>query len=349
MEKIQIGILGATGSVGQKFIELLIDHPWFKIKDLAASERSAGKKYKEATNWLMPTLLPENIADEVVKKCSPAEVKSKVVFSGLDSSVAGEIEKEFAEAGHIVISNSKNYRMQADVPLIVPEVNPKHLGLLNAQKTKGRIVTNPNCSIIGLMVALKPLQDAFGIEAVNVVTMQAVSGAGYPGLSSMDVLDNVIPFIGGEEDKFFTEPHKILGSLEDNSIKDIELKVDVQCNRVPVIDGHMECVQVKFKNKPARDEIINAFNNFSGLPQELNLPSAPAKPLYYFEEDKYPQTKVHRNLENGMAVSVGRLREDNFFDYKFVVLSHNTIRGAAGDTILIAEMMKAQGYLDGIV
>ncbi|MEJ5351583.1 MAG: aspartate-semialdehyde dehydrogenase [Melioribacteraceae bacterium] len=343
-QKIPVGILGATGSVGQRFLELLSNHPWFEVVELAASDKSAGKKYSEAANWIMQTPLPEKFANMIVKKCEP-NLESKIVFSGLDASVAGEIETAFAEAGYYVISNARNHRFDDDVPLMIPEVNPEHLELLKSQKYKGGIVTNPNCSTIGLALALKPLHDKFGIEAVNVVTMQAVSGAGYPGLPSMDIIDNVIPFISGEEKKMETEPLKILGKLNTNKIEFADIKISAQCNRVAVIDGHTECVQVKLKTKTTVDEIIKVWKEFKSLPQELDLPFAPKNPIVYLFEEKYPQPKIHRNIEKGMATSIGRLRECPLFDFKFVILSHNTIRGAAGGTILIAELMKAKGYI----
>lgn len=346
-KKIPVSILGATGSVGQRFIELLINHPWFEVAELAASDRSAGKKYSEATNWIMQTPLPDKFANMIVKKCEP-NLNSKIAFSGLDASVAGEIESDFAKNGYYVISNARNHRFDDDVPLMIPEVNPDHLDLLKIQNYKGGIVTNPNCSTIGMVLALKPLHDAFGIEAVNVVTMQAVSGGGYPGVPSLDIIDNVVPFIGGEENKMETEPLKILGSLSSNKIDNAQFVISAQCNRVAVVDGHLETVQVKFKNKPSKEEIVKAWNEFKSVPQELSLPSAPIQPVKYFYEDKYPQPKIHRNIDKGMAASVGRLRECPIFDYKFVVLSHNTIRGAAGGTILIAELMKAKGYFGNI-
>jgi len=345
VKKIPVAILGATGSVGQRFIELLINHPWFEVAELAASDRSAGKKYAEATNWIMQTPLPDKFGNMIVKKCEPT-LEAKIAFSGLDASVAGEIETEFAKNGFYVISNSRNHRFDEDVPLMIPEVNYDHLELLKAQKYKGGIVTNPNCSTIGLALVLKPLYDAFGIEAVNVVTMQAVSGGGYPGVPSLDIIDNVVPFIGGEEKKMETEPLKILGKLASGKIENANFKISAQCNRVAVIDGHTETVQINFKKKPSADEIINVMKEFKSIPQELNLPSAPKQPIAYFYEDKYPQPKIHRNIDKGMAVAVGRLRECSIFDYKFVIMSHNTIRGAAGGTILIAELMKAKGYFD---
>jgi len=346
MKIIPVAILGATGSVGQKFIELLSNHPWFEIDELAASGKSANKKYTDATKWVMSSRLNSGIGNMKVKLCEP-NLNSKLVFSALDSSVAGEIETEFAENGYFVISNSKNHRFDDDVPLIIPEVNPNHLKLI--ENKTGAIVTNPNCSTIGLTLAVKPLLDNFGIEQLNVVTMQAVSGGGYPGVPSLDILGNIIPFISGEEEKMKTEPLKILGTLRDNKIVNADFTVSAQCNRVPVIDGHLETVQIKFKDKPTKKEILKVWKEFKSLPQELNLPSAPQQPIHYFEEDYLPQPRLNSNLENGMAVSVGRLRECEIFDYKFVVLSHNTARGAAGGTLLAAELMKAKNYLNGIL
>lgn len=336
--KIPVAILGATGSVGQRFIELLVNHPWFEIKALAASERSAGKPYREAVNWLMPSALPSHIGDMIVQPCEP-NLPCEWVFSGLDSSVAGEIETHFLNAGYTVHSNARNHRMRADVPLLVPEVNSDHLPLIFQQKTKGKIITNPNCSTIGLTIALKPLADAFGLESVHVVTLQAISGAGYPGVASLDIMDNVVPHINGEEQKLETETLKILGRYEQNRIEHCAFKISAHCNRVPVNDGHLECVSVKLKSKATAKEVIAAWREFRGLPQKLHLPLAPQSPLYYFEETAYPQPKLHRLLDKGMAVSIGRLRECPIFDYKFALLSHNTIRGAAGGAILNAELM----------
>ena len=345
-KKIKVAILGATGSVGQKFIELLSDHPWFEINELAASDRSAGKKYSDAVNWVMQSSLRPDIADKTVLKCEPV-LESRIIFSALDAGVAGTIEEDFARAGYVVISNARNHRFDEDVPLIIPEVNGNHLEMIKYQNYgNGAIVTNPNCSTIGLAMALKPLEDNFGIESLNVVTMQAISGGGYPGVPSMDILDNVIPFIGGEEEKMEKEPLKILGTVNNGKVKYADIKISAQCNRVSVIDGHTECVQVKLKKKTTKEEIIKIWNSFSADPQKLNLPFAPVTPIVYLEGDKYPQPRMHRNLGNGMTVSAGRLRECLLFDYKFVVLSHNTVRGAAGGTILIAELMKAKGYLD---
>jgi len=347
-EKIKVGIIGATGSVGQKFIELLSNHPWFEIAELGASEKSAGRKYSDAVNWIMQSNLDNNTSQLLVKKCEP-NFNSKLIFSALDSSVAGEIETAFAKKGYIVISNSRNHRFDPDVPLIIPEVNSEHLELIKSQPYEGAIITNPNCSTIGMVLALKPLHDNFNIKSVNVVTMQAISGGGYPGISGMDIIDNVIPFIKGEEEKMETEPLKILGSLENCKIENAAINISAQCNRVGVIDGHLETIQVKLEKKPSLEELIDVWKNYSGEPQVLKLPLAPKNPVHYVYEDKYPQPKIHRNSEKGMAVSVGRLRECTLFDYKFVVLSHNTIRGAAGGTILIAELMKEKGYLDKIL
>ncbi|UCE08073.1 MAG: aspartate-semialdehyde dehydrogenase [bacterium] len=344
-EKIPVGILGATGSVGQKFVELLVNHPWFKITALAASERSSNRPYREAVNWFMETPIPTNLTKMPISPCEP-DLNCKIVFSGLDPGVAGAIETKFAEAGYIVVSNAKNHRFDDDVPLLIPEVNSEHLDIVKKQNFDGgMIVTNPNCSTIGLVITLKPLIDNFGVEEVYVVTLQALSGAGYPGVASLDSLNNVLPFIGGEEEKIETEPLKILGKYEDGVIKNIDIKISAQCNRVPVIDGHLECVSVRLKEKVSSDDVKKAWQAFSGEPQKLNLPMAPEHPIYYFEEDHFPQPRLHRNIDKGMAVSVGRLRECKIFDYKFVLLSHNTIRGAAGGAILNAELMYEKGYV----
>lgn len=334
--KIPVAVLGATGSVGQRFIELLSNHPWFAISAIAASERSVGKKYREAVNWLMPSNLPKEIGEMEVVACDPG-IPGKIAFSALDAAVAGEIETRFAEAGWTVVSNARNHRMQPDVPLLVPEINIDHLKLLDMQKHQGKIITNPNCSTIGLALALKPLYDQFGLEAVHVVTMQAVSGAGYPGISSLDIMDNVIPFINGEEQKMESEPLKILGTFCDGRIQNASFGISAQCNRVAVVDGHMECVSVKLKRKASPVDLVAAWNSFTSEAQRLNLPLAPVQPIYYFEEPHFPQPKLHRNLDKGMAVAIGRLRPCPLFDFKFTILSHNTIRGAAGGALLCAE------------
>ncbi len=344
MKKITVGILGATGMVGQKFIELLSAHPWFEITALAASERSVGKRYAEAMRWSMPaTLLPE-IGNMPVVSCQP-DLPCDVVFSGLDSSIAGEIEISFAKAGYKVISNTSNHRMDSKVPLLIPEINGSHLELIQHQEYgKGAIITNPNCSVIGIAMALKPLLDNWGVEAVHAVTLQALSGAGYPGVPSMDILDNVIPFIAGEEAKIEREPLKILGHYENGEIVSNTMRLSAHCNRVSVADGHLACVSVKLKHKSNAVDIIKAWEEFRGEPQHLNLPTAPKRPLIYLNDERHPQPKLHRSLESGMAVSIGRLRECPLLDWKFILLSHNTIRGAAGCAILNAELMVKKGY-----
>jgi len=344
-KKIPVAVLGATGSVGQKFVELLSHHPWFEINELCASDKSAGKKYKDTVDWFLKYELRKDVENILVQKCEPI-LKSRIVFSGLDSSVAGKVETEFAKAGYTVISNSKNHRMDDDVPLLVPEINPAHLELIKFQKFgNGCIVTNPNCSVIGLVLALKPLLDNFGLKALNVTTMQAISGAGNPKTVKLDIEDNVIPFINGEEEKVEIEPLKIFGEFESGKILYNNFKIGVQCNRVNVIDGHTECVQVNLNQKVKKDDIIKAWQEFRGEPQNLSLPSAPKRPIYYFNDQSYPQPKYQRNLENGMAVSIGRLRKDPLFDFKFVILSHNTVRGAAGGAVLCAELMKEKGFI----
>lgn len=344
-KKIPVGILGATGMVGQKFVELLADHPWFEIVALAASERSEGKKYGEAMRWMMASSLPPHLFNLTVQSCEP-NLPCQLVFSGLDSSVAGEIEERFARNSYLVISNSRNHRMDADVPLLIPEINSNHLELVKTQRFgKGMIVTNPNCSVIGIATALKPLLDQWGIENAHVVTMQALSGAGYPGIPSFDILDNVIPFIAGEEEKVETEPLKILGSLIKGKIQPCQMQISAQCNRVAVMDGHMACISVKLRHPASANEMIHAWQNFSGEPQILNLPMAPKAPIVYLADEKHPQPKLHRNLDKGMAVSIGRLRKCPLFDWKFAILSHNTIRGAAGCAILNAELMIEKGYI----
>lgn len=347
--KIPVGVLGATGAVGQKFVKLLENHPWFDLTELAASHASAGKSYNDATVWRQYTPVPDRLKDKVVKPCEP-NLDCRVVFSGLDSSVAGEVEENFARAGYIVLSNSKNHRMDEDVPLLVPEINPEHLGLIKTQRERrawsGAIVTNPNCSTIGLVMALGPIDRAFGARRAIVTTMQALSGAGYPGHSAIDMLGNVIPFIGGEEDKVETEPRKIMGKLEGGEIRFADCQISAHTNRVFVEDGHMECVSVELERKASPDEVARALTDFTSLPQELKLPSAPERPVIVMSERDRPQPRFDRDAGDGMSAVVGRIRPCPVFDIRFVVLSHNTIRGAAGAAILNAELMKVQGYFD---
>jgi len=348
MSKIKVGILGATGMVGQRFIELLQNHPWFEIAELAASEKSAGKAYQEAMQgrWKVSAEIPEKARKIMVKECKP-NLDCKLIFSALDSSVAGAIEEDFAGNGYIVSSNSKNHRMDNDVPLLIPEVNPEHLSIISQQKRrfgKGCIVTNPNCAAMGLVIALKPLHTAFGLKKAFVTTMQALSGAGYPGFASLDILDNVVPYIGGEEEKIETESLKLLGKVKHNKFSFADIKISAQCNRVNVSDGHLEAVNAELIKKADLEEVKSAFRNFNPL-KKLSLPSAPNPPIIVREEIDRPQPKYDRDLGNGMAVSVGRIRKCNILDYRFLVLSHNTIRGAAGAAILNAELMKVEGYI----
>jgi aspartate-semialdehyde dehydrogenase len=347
MSKIEVGILGATGMVGQHFIKFLDGHPLFELTWLGASERSAGKRYGDAAKWHLGGTAPEAITNKAVSEAKPGNAP-KLVFSAMDSSVATEIEQAFASAGHVVVSNSKNHRMDADVPLIVPEVNADHLKLIPGQQAKrgwkGMIVTNPNCSTVGLTMPLGAVKQ-FGITRVIVTTMQAVSGAGYPGVPSMDILGNVIPHIGGEEEKMQEETQKILGSFAGDHIEPMAAKVSAHCNRVAVIDGHTESVSVEFASAPSHADILHAFENWKGLPQERNLPSAPKRPVIYMHEADRPQPRKDVERERGMAAFVGRLRPCPVFHWKFVVLSHNTVRGAAGAAVLNAELMHSEGML----
>ena len=345
MDAIEVGVLGATGVVGQQFVSRLARHPWFRCTWLAASERSEGKTYKSVAPWRLSTPIPGGAAERIVEGCVPGR-GPKVVFSGLDASVAGDIECAFATAGHIVVTNARNFRMDPVVPLLIPEVNPDHLALLDEQrqqkKWRGAIVTNPNCSTIVLAMALAPLRQ-FNIRGVVVSTMQAVSGAGYPGVPSLDILGNVVPFIGGEEEKMQTETLKILGS--NGGRTPYPAAVSAHTNRVAVLDGHTMTVSVSFEQKPSIADVVAALRNFSGRPQELFLPSAPQPPIVVTEEQNRPQPRLDADLCGGMAVTVGRVRECPVMHAKFVALGHNTVRGAAGAAILNAELMHAEGML----
>lgn len=347
--KVPVGVLGATGVVGQRFIQLLEHHPWFEVAWLAASDRSAGLPYGEAAKWRLKTPIPTNVASMKVSNATP-EGAPKVIFAALDAAFARELEPKFAEAGCAVVSNSSAFRMQEDVPLVIPEVNPSHVRVLEQQKwyrdSKGFIVTNPNCSAIGLVMALKPLQISFGLEKVFVVTMQAVSGAGYPGVASLDILGNVIPYIGKEEEKMEEETRKLLGSVNGHGFKDAEIGMSAQCNRVAVEDGHTESVSVKLGKKASAEEIVKVWRDYREVPQEKKLPSAPAEVVVYDDAPDRPQPRFDLDRGAGMTASVGRLRPCGLFDWKFTVLSHNTIRGAAGAALLNAELLKCMGYLD---
>ncbi|HTF42699.1 MAG TPA: aspartate-semialdehyde dehydrogenase [Terriglobales bacterium] len=347
--KIPVGILGATGVVGQRFVQLLENHPWFEVAWLAASDRSEGKPYSEATRWRLKTSMPAKVAGMRVSPAAP-EGAPRVIFAALDTAIALEMEPRFAQAGCAVVTNSSALRMQKDVPLVIPEVNAEHVKLLECQawrrQSRGFVVTNPNCSAIGLVIALKPLQDLFGIDTINVVTMQAVSGAGYPGVPSLDILGNVIPYIAKEEEKMEEETRKLLGRLDGSGIVPGDFAMSAQCNRVAVEDGHTESVFLKLKKKAASAEVIAAWNQFSALPQELKLPNAPENAIRYVTSADRPQPRLDVESGRGMTTTVGRLRPCGVLDWKFTVLSHNTIRGAAGAALLNAELLKVQGYLD---
>jgi aspartate-semialdehyde dehydrogenase len=347
MSRIEVGVLGATGMVGQNFARLLADHPWFQLTWVGASDRSAGKQYSEATSWRLDGVMPPSVAGLTVSECKPGNAP-KLVFSSMDAHVATEIEQEFAAAGHIVVSNSKNFRMYDDVPLLVPEVNAAHLELIKSQRAlrgwKGAIVTNPNCVAVPLAMALAPFKK-YGIQRFFTTSMQAVSGAGYPGVASLDILGNVIPFIGGEEPKVEEEPLKILGDIVDGKVAFLNARVSAHCNRVPTVDGHLLTVSVALEHKVSRDQLLDDIASFRGLPQQRQLPSAPPAPLVYMHEENRPQPRRDGPRDNGMTVFMGRLRPCPLFDWKFVTLGHNTIRGAAGAAVLNAELMHSEGLL----
>ena len=350
MRKIRVGILGATGAVGQRFVQLLIGHPWFELTVLAASERSAGKRYADACRWILRGDMPEAVREMTLQYGAPG-LECEVLFSALPADIARQVEPQLAAAGYVVCSNASAYRMEPDIPLLIPEVNPDHTALIDVQRRKrgwrGYIVTNPNCTTTHLVCALKPLHDAFGLEKVFVVSMQAISGAGYPGVPSLDILDNVIPFIGGEEGKVESEPRKLLGHLVDDHIEMAPFTVSAQCNRVAVRNGHTECVSVALSRKASQAEVIEALRSFRAAPQELGLPHAPQPAILVREEVDRPQPRLDRLAGSvpGMATVVGRVRPCPLFDWKFVVLGHNTIRGAAGGSLLNAELLLAQGRL----
>lgn len=351
MPDYNVGILGATGAVGQKFIRLLKDHPWFTITALGASSRSAGKPYTDAANWVEAEEIPDGISEIVVHECNPESFSDvDFVFSGLDSSVAGDVERNFAEAGIPVISNAKNFRTDATVPLLIPEVNPDHIHLIDTQTfTKdgsGWIVTNPNCVAVPLTTSLKPLHDRYGIKSAIVTSMQAISGAGYPGVPSLDILGNVIPFIGGEESKIHEEPLKLLGTLNDGKLTHASFPVQATATRVPVINGHLLSITVELVEKPSSaDEAIELFKTWESPIAALGLPSAPTLPIFYHEDPRYPQPRIHADSEKGMRTSLGRVRSSNVLDLSYVAMAHNTIRGAAGGAILNAELLVQKEYL----
>jgi aspartate-semialdehyde dehydrogenase len=346
--KLPVGILGATGIVGQRFIQMLEHHPWFEVAWLAASDRSEGRPYGEAARWRLKTGIPANVSKMTIAPARP-QGAPKIIFAALDASIARDLEPQFAEAGCAVVSNSSALRMQSDVPLVIPEVNGDHIQLIETQawrrRSGGYVVTNSNCSAMGLVLALAPLHRAFTLEAVMAVTMQAVSGAGYPGVASLDILGNVIPYIANEEAKMEEETQKLLGTLNGSRVDSAPFAMSAQCNRVAVEDGHMESVTIRLKRKAQADEMIAAWNDFRGEPQRLGLPTAPKQPVLYMCAPDRPQPRFDVDLGAGMTTAVGRLRKCNVLDWKFTVLSHNTIRGAAGAALLNAEFLKARGYL----
>lgn len=347
-KKFRAGILGATGTVGQRLVQLLADHPWFELTEVAASERSSGKKYSEAVNWHLNTPIPAGAANLIVKSLEPA-LDCDFVFSALDSSVAGPAEEEFARAGYPVVSNSKNHRMSPDVPLLIPEVNAAHLDAIPVQQKNrgygsGFIVTNPNCSTAGLVLVLKPLADAFGLEKMFVVTMQAVSGAGYPGVASLDILGNVVPFIGGEEEKMEEEPQKLLGRWDGSRFVEAGLGISAHCNRVPVENGHLECLSLSLKKIATLGEVREALRNFTVSDELAALPTAVKNPVIVLDEENRPQPRRDVDAGNGMAAVVGRVRACPLLDVKLTLLSHNLVRGAAGAALLNAELLASRGF-----
>ena len=349
--RIPVAVLGATGAVGQRFVRLLADHPWFHLSVVAASERSAGQRYADVVDWQQEVPIPDEVADMTVGRCEPM-AGVPLVLSALDASVAGPVETSFARAGILVVSNARSHRMERHVPLLIPEVNPGHLDLLDEQEVPegGGIITNPNCSTIGLAMVLGPLDRAFGVESVHVVSLQALSGAGLPGIPALSIQDNVIPFIAGEEEKIEAEPRKILGRTgrPGGGITEAELTISAQCTRVPVTDGHTAMVSIGFRDEVTPEDVRSLLSSFRSLPQELGLPSAPRYPIHVFDDPSAPQPRLHRNREQGMAVSVGRVRECPLLDVRMAILSHNTLRGAAGGALLCAELAIAEERISGI-
>ena len=343
---VNVGVLGATGMVGQRFIQLLSNHPDFEITSLAASSRSAGKKYADATTWYLDDAMPEEVKDIVVCETSPEAMSNDVdiVFSSLPTEFAAKVEKSFAK-DYVVASNASAMRMKKNIPLVIPEVNPEFLYMVDNQQKEngwdGFIVTNPNCSTIALALSLKPIADNFNIKSVRVSTMQAVSGAGYNGVPSMAIVDNLVPYIGSEEEKMETETLHLLGKYDGENVINADFNLSASCHRVPVIDGHTEAVFIELDDDVDIENIKNKMSNFKALPQELNLFSAPENPVIVRDEEDRPQPRMDRNAGNGMSVSVGRVRKDSSFDnsFKYILVGHNTIRGAAGASVLNAELI----------
>ncbi len=343
--KIPVAILGATGTVGQKFIVLLQNHPWFEIIELVASPRSAGEEYSKVCRWKQSIPIPSRLATKTVIAAGE-KLESSILFSGIESSAVGMLEREYAEKGHIIISNTSNHRMDPDVPIIIPEINPDHFKLAEKQNYAGAIITNSNCVVMPMAMVLSPLYDAYGIEWVQITSMQAISGAGYPGVSAFDILGNVIPSIPNEEPKVERESQKILGTLKEDHIEPADYMISAQCSRVPVIDGHTAAINIKFKKSNfSVEDVKQLLKNWKGMPQESRLPTAPATPLIVFEDDSRPQPIWDIQLAGGMSTCVGRIRECPIGDIKMVIMGHNTIRGAAGASILNAEAFVELGYL----
>lgn len=347
MEKLSVAVLGATGAVGQRFIKLLENHPWFRVAEVIGSDRSAGKLYGEAVRWVLDEEIPADILDLPVKPLD-AKFDSLVVFSALPKEAAQERELELAAAGHIVCTNASAHRMAEDVPLLLPEINADHIGLIDVQRRKrgwsGALIANSNCTAMPVVMSLAPLLQ-FGVRKVSVVSMQSISGAGYPGVASLDIIDNVVPYIGGEEEKLVEEPQKMLGRFDGEAIEMLDAIISPSCNRVAVIDGHLVNIAVELEDQPDMGDVIDAWNSYRGPAPVPSLPSAPKQPIKYLPQQDRPQTRRDRNAGNGMTTSVGRLRPDPLLGYKYIALSHNTIRGAAGCSILNAELLAAQGYL----
>ena len=348
MRKLEVAILGATGAVGQRFIQLLSDHPWFEVAEVIGSERSAGRPYGEAANWVLDGQPDERVANLTVKSLHD-NLSSPLVFSALPKEAAREVEMPLAEAGHVVCTNASVHRMVEDVPLLLPEVNPTHLSLIDVQRerrgwTTGALVANSNCTTMPVIMALKPLLP-FGIERFHMVTMQAISGAGYPGVASLDIIDNVVPYVSGDEQKMQTETLRMLGTLQGEQIQWLDATASAACNRVPVIDGHLVNISVELATKPSFGDVITAWDNERADETIRRLPSAPARPVQYLRQHDRPQIRRDRNAGRGMMTSIGRLRECSLLGYKFSALAHNTIRGAAGCSVLNAEFMAAEGYI----
>lgn len=349
MQKVPVAVLGATGAVGQRFVELLADHPWFEIVALAASERKVGQQYGDACKWILPGDPPAFIMDMVISSIEPT-IPGRIIFSALPASIALEVEPSFAQAGYLVCSNASAFRYEPDVPLIIPEVNADHLTLIRQQRVErewpGLIITSPNCTTTGIVMPLKPLDEAFGLKRVFAVTMQAVSGAGYPGIASLDILDNVLPYIKGEEEKIERETRLLLGFHRNGRRTEAEIMISAQANRVPVLDGHTVCLSTGFESTPSVEGAVSALANFKRPDQLRELPSAPDYPIAVSFESDRPQPRRDRDAESGMVVTVGRVRECPLLDIRLVSVSHNTLRGAASGSILNAELLVAEGYVE---